>query len=203
MSRFKQIQPLAAIALGAIAWCAAAEDYLGTLKPPRASLQTPTGPYSFSSSPVMPSLAGESGYRLTLGYKYSRYFAVEGEVVDSSFSAGSPFASPANLASAFRSTGFSVDTIATLPMWNRFSLYGRLGAQRGDARGIFTTNAVSLLGGESASRGTRLRYGMGMRYDFTKAFGVHAELERYSPLGSSFGPETETDLFSVGLKWRF
>jgi hypothetical protein len=42
-----------------------------------------------------------------------------------------------------------------------------------------------------------------MRYDFTKAFGIHAELERYSPLGSSFSAETDSDLLSVGVKWRF
>ena len=51
--------------------------------------------------------------------------------------------------------------------------------------------------------GTRWRYGLGMRYDFTKAFGIHAELERYAPVGSAFSPETESDLLSVGVKWRF
>ena len=56
----------------------------------------------------------------------------------------------------------------------------------------------------NASRATRLRYGLGMRYDFTKAFGIRAELERYSPLGASFGSESDAaDLVSVGVSWRF
>ena len=47
------------------------------------------------------------------------------------------------LASAFRSTGFGVDTVATLPLW-RFSFYGRMGAYRGDARNGFGIYSTSL-----------------------------------------------------------
>lgn len=192
-----------ALALGIAAVPAQAQNYLGILKVPRSSLETPTGPYSFTSSPVnglqtAPGL--ENGYQFKLGYKYSRYFAVEGQVNDFTRQ-GDPFSSPSNLASGFRSSGFGVDTIATLPLW-RFSFYGRFGAYRGDGRNPFSTYSTSLLT-DSASRGTRLRYGLGMRYDFTKAFGIHAELERYSPLGSAFSPETDSDLLSVGVKWRF
>ena len=62
----------------------AADDYVGTLKPPESSL-SPKGVYSFSTpasvaAPI--SFTGENGYRFKLGYKYSRYLAVEGEFVD-------------------------------------------------------------------------------------------------------------------------
>ena len=56
---------------------------------------------------------------------------------------------------------------------------------------------------DNAARGARWRYGLGMRYDFTKALGIHAELERYSPLGSPLQADSDADLFSVGLAWRF
>jgi long-subunit fatty acid transport protein len=182
---------------------AQAENYLGLLKLPRAGPETPNGPYSFASSMAhgLTSPAGmDSGFQFKLGYKYSRYFAVEGQVNDF-VRPGDPFASPAHLASGLRSAGFGVDTIATLPLW-RFSFYGRLGAYRGDARNAFSTYSTSLLT-DNAARGTRWRYGLGMRYDFTRALGIHAELERYSPLGSAFGAETDSDLLSVGVKWRF
>jgi len=42
-----------------------------------------------------------------------------------------------------------------------------------------------------------------MRYDFTKAFGIRAELERYSPLAAPLTGEVESDVFTVGLSWRF
>ena len=94
--------------------CAGADNYLGMLKPPASSL-TPTGLYSFTTGPTnLAALAPDGGYRLKLGYKYSRFLAVEGEFSDFT-RPGDIFANPANLSSAFRSTGFAVDTVATLP----------------------------------------------------------------------------------------
>jgi hypothetical protein len=195
---------LLALALFALPVAAAAApgDYFGMLKPPQSSL-SPPGLYSFSSSSldrISPALNGDTR-RLKLGYKYSRYLSVEGEYVDFTRAPGDLFTGPGNLASAFRSTGFGVDTVATLPLW-RFSFYGRLGAYRGDPRNTFGTYSTSLLG-DNAMRGTRVRYGLGMRYDFTKALGIRAELERYAPLGNGFTPEVEADQFSVGVSWRF
>ena len=191
-----------AIALMAFALPGAvlASDYVGTLKAPQSSL-TPAGAYSFSTAPVLEGQSADNGMRMKLGYKYSRFFAVEGEVVDFG-RVQDPFANPGNLASAFRSTGFGVDTIAMLPVW-RFSFYGRMGAYRGDARGVFGSHPLQLAG-EQFTRGTRLRYGLGLRYDFTKSLGVRAELERHSPLGSPLATEVDAaDQFSVGVSWKF
>ncbi len=197
----KLVQQLAVLAAGLSAGAASA-DYVGLLKLPGAPSAS-TGFYSFSSiapTSLAPSFsAAETGYRLKLGYKYSRFLAFESEYVDFGTNAGSVFANPAHLSSGFRSTGIGVDTIATLPLWRQFSFYGRLGAYSG-SRNIFSANQVSLLGDNTR---TRVRYGLGMRYDFTKAFGIRAELERYAPVGSVLAGESEADVFSVGLSWRF
>jgi hypothetical protein len=186
---------------------AAQENYLGILKPPRTTQAAPEarGIYSFSSPlfGLTPRLDSDAGYRLKLGYKYSRYFSVEGELVDTGKQAANPFASPSSLAPSFRSTGFGVDTVATLPLWG-FSLYGKLGAYRGEGRSNgFSTYSTSLV--NDPFRGTRLRAGLGLRYDFTRTLGVRAELERQSPLGSSVASDAEgdRDQFSVGVSWRF
>lgn len=179
---------------------AGADNYLGMLKPPDSSL-APTGLYSFATGPTKPASLAPDGYRLKLGYKYSRYLAVEGEFSDVT-RPSDIFANPASLSSAFRSTGFAVDTVATLPVW-RFSFYGRLGAYHGDRYG-FSSYTTTLLGNQAA-RGTRWRYGLGVRYDFTKALGISAELERYSALGlgSPFAGDIDTDQVTVGVSWRF
>ena len=196
------LKPLLALAF-ASASTAAMGNYVGVLKPPQSGFAPGAGVYSFTSPVVVgltPSLA-DPGYRLKVGFKTSRYFSVEGEYVDYGRPGASPFASPVILSSAFRSTGFGVDTVATLPFGNRFSLYGRLGAYRGDSRPLFAPYTTSLLA--DSGRGTRLRYGLGMTYDFTKAFGIRAEFERFSPLAHPLPTDTDSDQISVGVMWRF
>jgi hypothetical protein len=191
---------LAAVILPA---AAAGDNYLGILKLPR-NLQDeqPLGAYSFATVPetsLSSATLVDNAYQLKLGYKYSRFLSVEGQFNDFARAPMDLFGGPSSLTSPFRGAGFGVDTIATLPVW-RFSFYGRFGAYHGDARTPFSTYSTSLLGD---ARGTRLRYGLGVRYDFTQAFGIVAEMERYSPIASPFASDGEADLFSVGLRWRF
>jgi len=190
---------LLALAIALLPAAALAVDYFGTLKLP-AQAFTP-GPFSSLSSTPSTSLApAADGYRMKLGYRYTRNFSVEGEFSDYARSAD-PFANPGSLASSFRSTGFGIDTVATLPVW-RFSFYGRMGAYHGD-RNNFATYSTTLLN-DPASRSTRWRYGLGMRYDFTPALGVRAEVERHSlNMGSPMAGDVEGDQLSVGLSWRF
>ncbi|HUQ27475.1 MAG TPA: outer membrane beta-barrel protein [Usitatibacter sp.] len=193
--------------MATIAFAATAEDYVGGLKPPKSdAAATTAGFVSFASEPVASfaparSSGAPDGFRMKLGYRYSRYFAVEGQFVDFGRTASEIFSSPGTLSSAFRATGMGVDTIAMLP-WRSFSFYGRMGAYRGESRNAFAQYSTSLLG-DASSRGTRWRYGLGMRYDFTKSLGVRADIERYSPLGTPFDTQVETDLISVGVSWRF
>lgn len=196
----KTMKALCALAMLLLPAAASAENYLGMLRAPQSSL-SPTPLYSFSTGPgTLTTLVPESGYRFKLGYKYSRYLAVEGEFSD--FTRPSDvFANPTSLTSPFRSSGFGVDTVATLPVW-RFSFYGRMGAYRGD-RNAFNPYTTSLLA-DSLHRNTRWRYGLGVRYDFTKSLGIRAEMERYSTgLGSPFAGDGEADQFTVGVSWRF
>jgi hypothetical protein len=137
--------------------------------------------------------------RTGAGHNYSPYFGVSSDFVDYARPLD-PFTSPANLASNFRAPGFGVDATATLPLW-RFSFYGRMGAYRGDVRDPFVASHTSLLG--DASMRSRWRYGLGMRYDFTRSLGVRAELEHYSPLGAPLAADPDSDQFTVGLSWRF
>ena len=194
---------LLALAIAYLPGAAAAENYLGMLKPPKAVL--PDGTASFSFTAFAPAtLSGappaDSSYRLKLGYHYSRYFSVEGEVNDLARAPADVFANPGSLAPSFRSTGFGVDTVATLPLW-RFSFYGRLGAYHGDPHDTFNAYSTSLLA--DATGRTHWRYGLGVRYDVTKALGIRAQVERYNALGTPLANEPESDLFSVGVSWRF
>jgi len=194
---------LLVLALASAPAAAAAGNYVGTLKLPPSALPAPGALYSFASLPA-PTLAdpraADQPFRLKLGYQYSRYFSVEGEVNDMARMPARLFDGPAALASQFRSSGFGVNTVATLPVWG-FSFYGKLGAYRGEPRYPFSAYSTSLLA--DASGRTHWRYGLGVRYDFTKSLGIRAQVERYSPLGTPLANEPEGDLFSIGVSWRF
>lgn len=195
---------LGALAFAGLPLVAAAGDYVGTLKLPRfATTPAPGELYSFTTLPP-PSIGapapGDKPLRLKLGYQYSRYFAVEGELNDIGRLPTDLFGSADNLGSQFRSSSFGVDTVATLPVW-RLSFYGRMGAYHGEPTLPFAAYSTSLLGDGTARN--HWRYGLGVRYDFTSALGIRAQVERYSPLGSPLGTETDADLYSIGLTWRF
>ena len=194
---------LLALGLASLPFAAWAGNYVGTLRIPQAEPSAAGSLYTFST---LPTFAGglrstpDDPFRMKLGYRYSRYFAVEGELSDIARMPSDVFPSPVSLASPFRSTGFGVDTVATLPLWG-FSFYGRMGAYHGEPRYPFATYSTSLLADPIARN--HWRYGLGVRYDFTNALGVRAQVERYSPLGSPLAGEADGDLFSVGVSWRF
>lgn len=190
---------LPALVLAASPLCWASGNYVGVLKPTAAlgviAIPEP-GFYwprqsSFDAS-LSPS-RGAEGFRLKLGYRYSRFVAFE---TGYSESATEPFRASL-MGPALRSRGFSMDTIGTLPLWSRASLYGRLGAWHNGS-------APLLAGWDGAQRpGTGLRYGLGFKVDFTRKFGMQADVERFSSLGRLGPRESDTDQVSVGVTWRF
>ena len=189
---------LFALAIAFLPAAASADDYFGVLRTPQ---QEPArGPFASYSKVPSATFTGADGQRMKLGWRYSRHFSVEGEFSDYS-RAVNPFANPASLASSFRSTGFGIDTVATMPLWG-MSFYGRMGAYHGD-RNNFATYATTLLA-DPTSRATRWRYGLGMRYDITRKLGVRAELERHSlNLSSPLAGDIDSDQVSLGVSWRF
>lgn len=198
MSRSLTFLPAVLLAVSPAAL--AAGDYVGLLRPAARSLAIAIpdpGFYWPRDTPFSRSLLVDrptEGFKLKLGYRYSRYLSVETGYADAGpGTPGSPFASaPA------RGRGFSMDTVGTLPLWTHASLYGRFGAWR-------SAGGVSLLSGAEGSHraGAGLRYGLGFKYDVTRRIGLQAELERFSPL-DRWGPrESDTDQFTVGVTWRF
>jgi OOP family OmpA-OmpF porin len=126
----------------------------------------------------------DTAWRILGGYQFNRYFAAElgyhdlGEV-----------SAPAG---AVEGTAWELVGIGAYPIVDKLSVYGKLGAYRGEleAPGAEETNSD-------------LTYGVGLQYDVLKNVGVRGEWQRYNKMGGGAIDETDVDVLSVGVVYRF
>jgi hypothetical protein len=86
----------------------------------------------------------------------------------------------------FEITTWELSGIYSLPLGNKFSVFGRLGFAMWDAEG----------GGFSRD-GTDLLFGLGGQYDLTNKLGIRLQWTRYDV------DDEDADLFSLGVIYRF
>lgn len=84
-------------------------------------------------------------------------------------------------------TAWELVGIASFPLGNKFSVFGKLGFAMWDAdAGIF-----------GSADGTDLTYGVGLKYDLTPKFAIRGQWQRYDI------DDADGDLFSVGIIYKF
>jgi OmpA-OmpF porin, OOP family len=122
----------------------------------------------------------DTAWRILGGYQFNRHFAAELGYHD------------LGEASACEGNAIEVVGIGAFPIVDKLSVYGKLGIYRGEleAPGAKETNSD-------------LTYGVGLQYDFLKNVGVRGEWQRYSKMGGGNLVETDVDVMSVGLIYRF
>lgn len=146
----------------------------------------------------------DNGYKLFGGYRLNRFLAVEGGYFDLGNSGFTATTSPTGtLDGDIRLRGINLDLVGTLPLTDRFSVFGRVGAAATRARDTFSgTGAVVVTNPSPSQRDTLLKAGLGMQYDFTESLGLRLEAERYR-VNDAIGNKGHVDLVSVGLIYRF
>jgi len=117
----------------------------------------------------------DTAFKITGGYQINRTFAAE-------VSYGSFFDK-----GGVELTGFELVGVASFPLGNKFSVYGKLG--------FLMWEADAGVGG--SEDGTDLTFGLGVQYDVTNKLGLRAGWQRYDI------DDTDADLFSIGLIYRF
>jgi OOP family OmpA-OmpF porin len=145
----------------------------------------------------------DTGYKAFVGWQFHENFAAELGYVDlGNYDIDTNITAP--VAARFNGDadvdGFSLSLVGTLPVTDKFSVLGRLGAYFWDvnADGAVTVSGtrVNLEGDDS---GTDFVYGVGAQYDFTRHFGMRAEYEVYNDVGD----EDDIDFLSAGIVYRF
>ena len=126
----------------------------------------------------------DTAWRILGGYQFNRHFAAElgyHNLGEASAAGG-----------ALEGTAWELVGIGAYPLVDKLSVYGKLGVYRGEleAPGAEETN-------------TDLTFGVGLQYDLLKNVGVRGEWQRYSKMGGGNIAETDVDVLSVGVVYRF
>ncbi|OIN91049.1 MAG: flagellar motor protein MotB [Comamonadaceae bacterium CG1_02_60_18] len=155
------------------------------------------------AGPISP-VNRDLGYKVFGGYQFNKNFALEGGYFNLGQFGFSTTTRPAGtLAGDIRLKGLNLDAVGTLPITEKFSVFGRLGVTNTQANDSFAgTGAVSVLNPNPSSRDTNLKVGLGLQYALTDALSLRAEIERYR-IDDAVGNKGDVDLVSVGLIYRF
>lgn len=142
-----------------------------------------------------------TAYKIFGGYKFNKYFALESGYFDLGEFGYSVTTAPAGtLNGNIKLKGWNFDAVGMLPITEKFSAFGRAGANYAEARDNFSsTGAVSVPATLNASKNTyNYKAGLGVQYDFTESIGLRGEVERYR-INDAVNSRGDVDMLSVGL----
>ena len=144
------------------------------------------------------------GYKIFGGYQLNKNFAIEGGYVNlGKFGFVANTVPMGTLTGEIELHGINLDLVGTLPITERFSVLGRIGAAYLQTNDSFTgTGAVVPRNPSPTSRDTNLKVGLGLQYAMSDAMSLRAEIERYR-INDAVGNMGDVDLVSVGLIYRF
>lgn len=137
-------------------------------------------------------------YRIAGGYQFAPMWGLEVSYGDY----GKANMGTANVpgfgtiaAGDWKLSGLQVSGTGTFPLGNAFSLIGKVGIARTDLK----LTAMSL-----SSTTTKLAYGIGAQYDFTKSVAVRAQYENLGTVGDTNTTGTaKVSLLSAGVVLKF
>ncbi len=145
-----------------------------------------------------------TGYKLYGGYQFTPNFALEGGYFDlGRFNSLSNTTPTGTFNDTTRVRGLNLDLVGTLPISDRFSVFGRVGAAYAQSRSNFASTGFVPVNTSNHSRnGTNVKFGVGVQYAITDALAVRAEFERYR-INDPIRNRGNIDMASVGLVYRF
>ena len=144
-----------------------------------------------------------TGGKLFSGYQFTPNFALEGGYFDLGRFNYSGVTTGGTYNGDTRARGLNLDLVGTLPLSDRFSVLGRVGAAYAQTRDNFSSNGFVPANTFNRSRNdTNVKFGVGLQYAITEALSLRAELERYR-INDPIRNRSNVDMASIGLVYRF
>jgi OOP family OmpA-OmpF porin len=158
------------------------------------------------TSGLLSKVERDRGYKIFGGYQFNKYFAAEAgylELGKFGFTTNTVPLGTGTLNASIKLKGLNLDAVGTLPITEKFSVFGRLGVAHTQANDAFVgTGAVNVLIPNPSARNTNLKIGLGLQYALTDALMLRTEIERYR-IDDAVGNKGDVDLVSVGLVYRY
>ena len=145
-----------------------------------------------------------TGFKAFGGYQINKNFAVEGGYFNlGNFGYTATTVPAGTLDGRIKLRGLNLDLVGTVPLSEKFSVFGRVGMNYAQARDSFSgTGAVQVANPNPRKNDTNYKLGLGLQYALTESLAVRAEAERYR-VNDAIGNRGHIDLVSVGLIYRF
>ena len=145
-----------------------------------------------------------NAYKIYLGFPMSPNWAVEAGYFNlGRFGFDGSTTPPGTVSGSAKIQGLNLDLVGTLPITDRWSLLGRVGAAYAETQSsISGTGAGEVAASSASKRDTHYKYGFGTQYAFTSALTLRLEGERYR-VNNMVGQHSDVDLISLGLIYRF
>lgn len=146
----------------------------------------------------------DNSYRIFGGYQMNRNLGLElGYFRLGSFGFDAVTTPAGTLAGRTSLQGASLDLVVTLPMSERWSALGRIGAQYARTRTTLDgTGAAVVLDGHPSTHKTDYKVGAGLQYAFSPAFLVRGEAERYR-VSDAVNHKLNVNTLSLSLVFPF
>lgn len=144
------------------------------------------------------------GYKLFGGYQFNKYFALEAGYFDlGKFDFTSTGVPAGTLSGNIKIKGVNLDAVGILPITEKFSAFGRVGANYAKVEDSFVGGgSLTALNPNPTKRDTNYKLGLGLQYAFNDALAMRVEAERYR-IDDAVGNDGDIDLISAGLVFRF
>lgn len=144
------------------------------------------------------------GYKVFGGYEFNRYLALEAGFFDlGRFGFTADTIPGAGLTGDLKVYGVNIDAVATLPITAQFAAFGRFGYHYDHVKDDYVGyGAVVAQDPERSKYAGNYKFGFGLQWLFTPAFGARAEAERYR-VNDLVGNRGDIDLYTLGVVYRF
>ena len=146
----------------------------------------------------------DTAWKLLGGYQFNRHLAIEAGYTDLGEVGVSGVLSGVSVRGTVEVTAFELMGVGSIPLMDRFSLYGKLGLYHAETKQNVTGSLGTVtVTDNDKEKNTDLTFAFGARFDITRNLGVRAEWQRYLDVGGGEIGEDDVDVLSVGLLFRF